>query len=162
MTNLPELTQHLPNLELDSTQGRLNLNQFTGHLTLLYFYPKDMTSGCTVQAQDFRDLYAEFTQLNVSIYGVSRDCLKSHEKFIAKEHIPFVLISDSDAKLCHLFDVVKTKTMYGKPVQGIERSTFLFDKHGQLIHSWRKVKAAGHAQTVFNFIQDNYSDPLSR
>ena len=153
MTNLPEPVQQLPNIELDSTQGRLNLNQFNGHLTLLYFYPKDMTSGCTVQAQDFRVLQPEFSQLNVSIYGVSRDSLKSHEKFIFKENIPFALISDADETLCRQFDVIKSKNMYGKQVQGIERSTFLFDEHGQLLQSWRKVKAAGHAQVVLDFIK---------
>ena len=146
--------QQLPNLNVNSTQGSFNLTALKGNYSLLYFYPKDLTPGCTTQAQDFRDLSADFEQLNVKIYGISRDSLKRHEKFIEKENIPFALISDTEEAMCRQFDVIKTKNMYGKQVQGIERSTFLFNTHGQLIQSWRKVRAAGHAQKVLDYLQD--------
>lgn len=153
--NSSEQATKLPDLMVDSTQGSFNLQTLQGHYTLLYFYPKDLTSGCTTQAQDFRDLLPEFEKLGVKIYGVSRDSLKSHDKFTLKESIPFILISDPNEMLCRHFDVIKTKNMYGKQVQGIERSSFLFDQHGQLVQSWRKVKAAGHAALVLNFIQQH-------
>lgn len=146
-------TQHLPNLIVNSTKGSFNLTSLKGSYTLLYFYPKDLTPGCTTQAQDFRDLMADFEQLNAKIFGISRDPLKRHEKFIEKENIPFALISDVDETICRQFDVIKTKNMYGKQVQGIERSTFLFNPDGQLIQSWRKVKAASHAAMLLDFIK---------
>lgn len=151
--NSSEQPAKLPDLMVDSTQGSFNLQTLQGHYTLLYFYPKDLTAGCTTQAQNFRDLLPEFEKLGVKIYGVSRDTLKSHDKFTLKESIPFALISDPNETLCRCFDVIKTKNMYGKQVQGIERSSFLFNQQGQLIQSWRKVKAAGHAALVLNFIQ---------
>ena len=146
-------TQHLPNLIVNSTKGSFNLTVLKGNYSLMYFYPKDLTPGCTTQAQDFRDLSADFEQLNVKIYGISRDPLNRHEKFIEKENIPFALISDTEEAMCRHFDVIKTKNMYGKQVQGIERSSFLFDQQGQLIHSWRKVRAAGHAAMLLDFIK---------
>ena len=146
--------ERLPSLTVDSTQGEINLAELTGHYSLIYFYPKDLTPGCTTQAQDFRDLSTQFEQLNVKIFGVSRDSLKRHEKFISKENIPFALISDTDEAMCRQFDVIKTKNMYGKQVQGIERSSFLFDPQGELIQSWRKVRAAGHAQKVLEYVQE--------
>lgn len=149
----PEQPAALPDLTVDSTQGSFNLHTLQGHYTLLYFYPKDSTPGCTTQAQDFRDLLPDFEKLGIKIYGVSRDSLKSHDKFTLKENIPFALISDPNETLCRYFDVIKTKNMYGKQVQGIERSSFLFDQQGQLVQSWRKVKAAGHAAMLLNFIQ---------
>lgn len=149
----PVPLSHLPDLDVQSTQGHFNLNQLKGHISLIYFYPKDMTAGCTTQAQDFRDLAAEFVALGVKIYGVSRDSLKSHQKFTDKENLPFVLISDPDEQLCRQFDVIKSKNMYGKVVQGIERSSFLFDANGELLQSWRKVKAAGHAELLLNWLK---------
>lgn len=151
--NPPEIPQQLPDLTVMTTQGDINLAALKGQYTLLYFYPKDSTSGCTTQAQDFRDLLPEFEKLGVTIYGISRDSLKSHDKFTIKESIPFALISDPDEIVCRHFDVIKTKNMYGKQVQGIERSSFLFDQQGQLIHSWRKVRAAGHAAMLLDFIK---------
>lgn len=149
----PEQPAALPDLTVDSTQGSFNLQTLQGHYTLLYFYPKDSTPGCTTQAQDFRDLLPDFEKLGIKIYGVSRDSLKSHDKFTLKENIPFALISDPNETLCRYFDVIKTKNMYGKQVQGIERSSFLFDQQGQLVQSWRKVKAAGHAAMLLDFIK---------
>lgn len=147
--------QHLPDLTVNTTQGDIQLAALKGHYTLLYFYPKDSTPGCTTQAQDFRDLMAEFEKYAVRVYGISRDSLKSHDKFTLKESIPFALISDPDEILCRQFDVIKTKNMYGKQVQGIERSSFLFNAQGELVQSWRKVRAAGHAQKVLEYVQES-------
>ena len=125
-----------------------NLDQFKGQWLILYFYPKDATPGCTIEGQQFRDAYPQFQALNAVILGVSRDNAKSHDKFKAKECFPFELISDVDEQLCQAFDVMKMKNMYGKQVRGIERSTFLFDPQGQLVHEWRKVSVEGHVAEV--------------
>lgn len=145
--------QALPDLVVHSTQGSFNLNDLHNSFTILYFYPKDATPGCSTQARDFRDLEAEFSKLDAKVYGVSRDSMKSHERFSGNECLPFPLISDPEETLCRLFEVIKQKNMYGKLVQGIERSTFLFDKEGRLLHSWRKVKAPGHAEFLLKHIQ---------
>jgi peroxiredoxin Q/BCP len=114
----------------------------------LYFYPRDNTPGCTVESTDFRDLHDEFRRRNVTLLGVSRDSLKSHEGFRQKFHLPFELIADPDEMLCNLFGVMKDKNMYGKKVRGIERSTFLVDENGILLREWRKVRVEGHAREV--------------
>lgn len=142
----------LPDLIVETTQGSFNLKELNNKFTILYFYPKDSTSGCSVQARDFRDLQDNFEKLGAKIYGVSRDSMKSHDKFTTNESIPFPLISDPEETVCRLFDVIKQKNMYGKIVQGIERSTFLFNEQGELIQSWRKVKAAGHAEFLLNYL----------
>nr|QLG20345.1 Bcp-type thiol peroxidase [uncultured bacterium]QLG20469.1 Bcp-type thiol peroxidase [uncultured bacterium]QLG20512.1 Bcp-type thiol peroxidase [uncultured bacterium] len=115
---------------------------------MLYFYPKDNTPGCTTQAQQFRDLHGEFVKSGCVVMGVSRDSLKSHENFKAKFGLPFELIADTQSSLCHLFDVIKNKMMYGKKVVGIERSTFLINADGVLCHEWRGTKADGNAAAV--------------
>ena len=117
---------------------------------VVYFYPKDSTPGCTTEGQGFRDYYAEFQAANTEVFGVSRDSLKSHENFKAKQGFPFELLSDKDEALCQLFDVIKLKKLYGKESLGIERSTFVLDKNGEIAHEWRKVKVAGHAQEVLD------------
>lgn len=137
----------LPDFNLDSTQGEINLSQFPHDWLVLYFYPRDSTPGCTTQANDFSQLKADFAALGVQLIGVSRDSIKSHERFTEKQNINFNLISDSDEKLCQHFDVLKEKNMYGKQVIGIERSTFIFHQ-GKLMQSFRKVKAAGHAALI--------------
>ncbi|MDE2422050.1 MAG: peroxiredoxin [Gammaproteobacteria bacterium] len=141
----PNDLSRLPDLSVETTQGVLNLSSLVGQPLILYFYPKDATPGCTTQARDFRDLMAEFEALGVRIIGVSRDTLKAHEKFTANECLPFPLVSDSNETLCRYYDVIKEKNMYGKIVMGIQRSTFLYDKRGVLVESWRKVSPAGHA-----------------
>lgn len=151
--NTPEPVQQLPDLEVNSTQGSFNLKDLDNTYSILYFYPKDATPGCSTQARDFRDLENDFAALGTKVYGVSRDSMKSHERFSGNECLPFPLISDPEEVLCRLFDVIKQKNMYGKIVQGIERSTFLFDKNGQLVQSWHKVKAAGHAEILLNFLK---------
>jgi peroxiredoxin Q/BCP len=120
---------------------------------VLYFYPKDLTSGCTRESQDFRDLHQRFRRAGAMVLGVSRDRLKSHEKFRDQEGLPFDLLSDPDEQLCQLFDVIHEKTLYGRQYLGIERSTFLIDSQGVLRHEWRKVKVAGHAQEVLDALR---------
>jgi len=124
------------------------LGDHKGHAVVLYFYPKDNTPGCTVEGADFRDLHKEFAKLGAVVAGVSRDSMKSHESFKAKMEFPFPLLSDADEKLCTQFGVIKMKTMYGKKVRGIERSTFLIGPDGKLVQEWRKVKVEGHAAAV--------------
>ena len=130
-----------------------HLNDYKGQSVVLYFYPKDATPGCTTEGQDFRDAYPQFKALNTQIFGISRDSLKSHETFKAKQNFPFELISDPDETLCHLFDVIKMKSMYGKQVRGIERSTFIIDPQGVLHHEWRKVSVKGHVDEVLNALK---------
>ncbi|HEX7982387.1 peroxiredoxin Q/BCP [Duganella sp. 1411] len=120
--------------------------------TVLFFYPKDNTPGCTTENMAFRDLYEQFQAAGTEIYGVSRDSLRSHESFKAKLGLPFELISDPDEALCTQFNVMKMKQMYGKTVRGVERSTFIIDAAGQLVKEWRGVKVAGHVDEVLEFV----------
>lgn len=145
----------VPDFEFTATNNlTAHLNDYKGQSVILYFYPKDATPGCTTEGQDFRDAYPQFKALNAQIFGISRDSLKSHENFKAKQSFPFELISDSDEQLCQLFDVIKMKSMYGKQYLGIERSTFLIDKDGVLKHEWRKVKVKGHVEEVLSILKD--------
>ncbi|HET8667604.1 MAG TPA: peroxiredoxin [Terriglobales bacterium] len=139
----------VPDFRLPATSNKeVLLSALRGWHVVLYFYPKDSTPGCTLEGQDFRDRFNDFKAQKTMILGVSRDSLKSHENFKEKQCFPFELISDADEELCKLFDVIKMKNMYGKMVQGIERSTFLIDKDGKLAKEWRKVKVEGHADEV--------------
>ena len=124
-----------------------------GKIVVLYFYPKDNTSGCTIEGQEFRDLHAQFEQAGAIVAGVSRDSVKSHEGFKAKEGFPFPLLADVDEQVCEQFGVMKLKNMYGKQVRGVERSTFVFDRAGRLVKEWRAVKAPGHAAEVLAFVR---------
>jgi peroxiredoxin Q/BCP len=126
----------------------IKLSDYRGKNVVLYFYPKDSTPGCTQESQDFRDNYEKFEAVNTIIFGISRDSIRSHDGFKCKQNLPFDLISDNDEALCQLFDVLKPKNMYGKEVIGIERSTFLINMDGVLIHEWRKVKVDGHCVEV--------------
>ena len=127
-----------------------NFENYRGQWIVLYFYPKDATSGCTLEGQAFRDKYAAFLAHGAIVLGVSRDSIKSHENFKAKQHFPFELISDSDEKLCAQFGVIKMKSMYGRDYLGIERSTFLIDPAGIIRHVWRNVKVKGHVEEIFD------------
>jgi peroxiredoxin Q/BCP len=120
---------------------------------IIYFYPKDSTPGCTTEGQNFRDLYVEFTDLETVILGVSRDSIKSHQKFKEKQQFPFELISDPEEQLCKAFDVIKLKKLYGREYMGIERSTFLFNKKGQLVNEWRKLRVKGHVDLVLEAVK---------
>ena len=142
------------NFEIPATGNQLfRLSDQQGKTIVLYFYPKDSTPGCTTEAQQFRDLYPEFVKAGCIIAGVSRDSLRSHENFKAKQELPFELLSDTDEQLCAQFSVIKEKKLYGKPVRGIERSTFVIDRAGVLKREWRQVKAPGHAQEVLDFVR---------
>ena len=137
----------------ESTGGKFNLADYKGRPVVVYFYPKDNTPGCTMESQQFRDLHSKFEKLGATVVGVSRDSIKSHQGFKTKYELPFELLSDADEKLCSQFDVIKMKNMYGKQVRGIERSTFLFDKNGELVREWRKVKVDGHAEEVLEAVK---------
>ena len=128
---------------------------------MLYFYPKDATPGCTTQGQDFRDQYINFKSLNTEIFGISRDTLDSHNKFKGNQKFPFELITDTQEMLCQAFDVIKMKSMYGKQVRGIERSTFIIDPKGALRHEWRKVRVPGHVAKVLATLKELQLSSLS-
>ena len=142
------------NFKLPATGDKeISLDDFKGKNVVLYFYPKDSTPGCTTEGQDFRDAKARFTRQNTVVLGVSRDSLKSHENFKAKQKFNFDLLSDTEEMLCNQFDVIKMKNMYGKQVRGIERSTFLIDEKGALRQEWRKVKVKGHVEEVLEAVK---------
>ncbi|HEX7058097.1 MAG TPA: thioredoxin-dependent thiol peroxidase [Bacilli bacterium] len=149
-----QIGQPVPDFTLpDSNGNEISLGGFRGQPVVLYFYPKDMTPGCTAESCDFRDAHADFSGAGAVVLGISPDPVKSHEKFAAKFGLPFPLLADTDHKVCELFDVWKEKSMYGKKYMGVERSTFLVDKHGTLVKEWRKVKVAGHVAEVLNEIK---------
>ena len=144
-----QMDKKVPNFEAAGTGDKtFRLSDCKDRNLVVYFYPKDNTSGCTREGQDFRDSYSKFKRNKTIVVGVSRDSLKSHENFKAKQEFPFDLLSDQDEALCSLFDVIKEKNMYGRKVMGIERSTFLIDKQGKLRREWRKVKVDGHVEEV--------------
>lgn len=145
----------LPQFDLEATsETRVSPESLAGKYAVIYFYPKDSTPGCTTEGLEFAELFEEYQQANCDIYGVSRDSIKSHENFKAKQGFPFELICDKEEVLCKIFDVIKEKNMYGKKVMGIERSTFLIDPDGKVIHVWRKVKAQGHAAAVLDVLKE--------
>jgi len=147
----------LPPLTLSSTGNKtITLSNLVGHHIVLYFYPRDDTPGCILEGQDFRDYYETFRAANTLVLGVSRDSIKKHEKFKTKYSFPFDLLSDEDEQLCQIFEVLKPKTMFGKAVMSIERSTFLFDQTGHLRHQWRKVKVPGHVKQILEVIRTLY------
>jgi thioredoxin-dependent peroxiredoxin len=133
--------------------GTFKLSENLGKIVVLYFYPKDNTPGCTTEGMDFAALHKKFVRAGAVVAGVSRDSVKSHDKFCEKYEFPFALISDEDEKICTQFDVMKMKNMYGKQVRGIERSTFVIDAEGKLAHEWRGLKVPAHAQTVLEFVE---------
>ncbi|CEI02429.1 peroxiredoxin [Xanthomonas citri] len=143
---LPAATFALPLALSGGTQT--TLRDYAGKWLVLYFYPKDSTPGCTTEGLDFNALLPQFKKAGAMVLGVSRDSVKSHDNFCAKQGFTFPLISDSDEALCRAFDVIKEKNMYGKQVLGIERSTFLLSPEGHVVLEWRKVKVAGHAEAV--------------
>lgn len=149
-----EVGKKVPKFKAPATGDQvLGLDNFKGKNLVIYFYPKDSTPGCTTEGQEFRDNQAGFDAADTVILGVSRDSLKSHENFKAKQAFTFDLLSDQDETLCQLFDVIKEKNMYGRKVMGIERSTFLIDKKGVLRREWRKVKVKGHVAEVLEAVQ---------
>jgi thioredoxin-dependent peroxiredoxin len=143
----------LPDFSVEGTGGPFQSADCHGRLTVLYFYPKDNTSGCTTEGMDFAALYAEFVRAGCAVFGVSRDSLKSHAGFKATLSLPFDLLSDPDEVACTALGVMKLKMMYGKQVRGIERSTFVIGRDGQIVQVWRGVKAVGHAAEVLSFVK---------
>jgi peroxiredoxin Q/BCP len=144
---VPDLPLHL------SGGGESTISGHAGRWLVLYYYPKDSTPGCTTEGLDFNALLPKFRRLGAEVIGVSRDSLKSHQNFCAKQGFRFELASDSDETLCDAFGVIKEKNMYGRKVLGIERSTFLVDPDGVIRQSWRPVKVAGHAQAVLDALK---------
>ncbi len=144
----------VPDFTAKTSDGRpWRLADAHGAKLVIYFYPKDMTPGCTLEAQQFRDLQGAFRKAGATVLGVSRDSCASHAKFRARDNLDFELLSDDDEALCKAFDVIKEKNMYGKKVMGIERSTFLIGADGLLAREWRKVKADGHAAEVLEAVK---------
>jgi thioredoxin-dependent peroxiredoxin len=148
MMSAPTVGKKIPDFKAQSTSGDWRLKDAAGRALVIYFYPKDDTSGCTKEGEAFRDLHAAFRKAGADIVGVSPDSLASHEKFRAKYEFPFHLLSDPEKSLATLFDVWKEKSMYGKKYMGVERSTFLLDDKGVLRAEWRKVKVPGHTDEV--------------
>jgi peroxiredoxin Q/BCP len=148
--------QLMPDFVISATGDKtVQLSEYRGKNVVMYFYPKDSTPGCTQEGLDFKDHFLEFAALNCIIWGISRDSIRSHENFKAKQGFLFDLLSDSDEQLCLLFDVIKMKNMYGKQVRGIERSTFLINTEGVLIYEWRKVKVKNHVTEVLQQLKQS-------
>lgn len=149
MLNLP-----CPELQLATTSEKtFDTAALKGHAFVLYFYPKDSTPGCTTEGGDFRDAHEAFLAAHCQVFGISRDSLKSHENFKAKQNYPFELVSDPEEVACAAFNVIKQKKMYGKDVRGIERSTFVINAKGEIVKEWRGVKVPGHVAAVLEFVQ---------
>jgi peroxiredoxin Q/BCP len=142
-----------PAFTLDTEAGPVSLDSLRGRITVLYFYPRDMTPGCTTEACDFRDTYQEFTRLGATVIGVSTDSLESHARFQAKHQLPFVLATDPEAEVARAYGVWKEKTLYGKKSFGIERSTFVIDRDGIVRAVWRRVKVPGHVEAVLDTVR---------
>ncbi|MFE8700550.1 thioredoxin-dependent thiol peroxidase [Cytobacillus sp. FJAT-54145] len=145
-----------PDFQLPATNGQsVKLSDFRGKNVVLYFYPKDMTPGCTTEACDFRDQHESFEELDAVILGVSPDPVAKHEKFIEKYALPFMLLADEDHSVSEAYGVWKLKKNFGKEYMGIERSTFIINKEGKLVKEWRKVKVKGHVEEALAFIKQN-------
>ncbi|MFK9094088.1 thioredoxin-dependent thiol peroxidase [Bacillus salipaludis] len=153
-----EIGMEAPNFELEANNGEtINLANFRGTNVVLYFYPKDMTPGCTTEACDFRDKIQQFTDVNAVVLGVSPDPASSHQKFIEKYGLPFLLLADIDHHVAESYGVWKLKKNFGKEYMGIERSTFIIDKEGSLVKEWRKVQVKGHVEEALTYIRENLS-----
>ena len=149
-----EIGKKVPAFKIPSSSGdEFSLASRKGKKIVLYFYPKDSTPGCTTESIEFNELLPQFKKQNTEVVGVSRDSLKSHDKFICKYDFKFELLSDEEEALCKLFDVIKERNMYGKKVMGIERSTFVIDEDGKLVGEFRKIKAEGHAAEMLKFVK---------
>lgn len=152
MTKLP---YPAPNVHLPRDgDDNLNLANLKPAAVVLFFYPRDNTSGCTVEAKTFTSLLSEFEALNTKVVGISKDSVKSHDKFVSKQELKVPLLSDEESDVCERFDVWKKKSMYGKTYFGIERSTFLIDAQGNIVREWRKVKVPGHVEAVLEAVKE--------
>jgi len=154
-----ELGKKAPDFTLENQDGeKISLSDFKGKNVILYFYPKDMTPGCTTQACDFRDNYEEFKELDTEVIGISPDPIERHQKFIDKHGLPFQLLADTEQEAAKMYDVWKLKKMFGKEFYGIERSTFIFDKEGIVQKEYRKVRVKGHIADTIEFVKENLSE----
>lgn len=148
-----ELGNKAPGFSLFDKDGNIvSLRDFVGKKVVLYFYPKDNTPGCTIQAQAFRDTYAAFAKLNVVVIGISKDSVKSHQKFCSDHNLPFILLSDEEKKALSAYDVIKEATMYGKPVTKTLRTTFLIDEFGLIEHIWPEVDPKDNAFEILDYL----------
>lgn len=144
----------VPNFDLPTNGGgKLSNKDLKGKTVVLYFYPKDMTPGCTTEAQGFRDQIKAFEKAGAVIVGVSKDSVKRHDNFVAKQELPFQLISDEEGSLCEDFGVWVEKNMYGKKFMGIQRATFIINGSGKITHAWPKVKVKSHVDEVLEVVQ---------
>ena len=151
---MPIIGKNVQNLKITHKNNKIFMfSDLFGKYVVLYFYPRDDTPGCTNEAKDFTELKPEFDKLNTIIIGVSTDTLEAHNKFIFKHNLNLELLSDTNKTLCEFFDVWVEKNMYGKKYMGIERSTFLINPSGEILHEWRKVKVAGHAKILLESIK---------
>lgn len=149
-----EIGQAAPDFTLPASNGEsVTLSEFLGKKVIIYFYPKDSTPACTQQACDFRDAYSALANKGAVVLGISPDPIKSHQKFIGKQELPFLMLSDTDHEVCELFGVWQLKKLYGKEYMGVVRSTFLIDEKGQLLREWLKVKVKGHVQQVLEAVE---------
>ncbi|GED34161.1 thioredoxin-dependent thiol peroxidase [Brevibacillus centrosporus] len=147
--------QAAPDFTLEANENQtISLSSYRGKNVVLYFYPKDMTPGCTTEACDFRDYHPKFKQLDTVVLGISPDSVKSHDKFVAKHELPFPLLADPEHQVAEAYGVWVLKKMYGREYMGIERSTFVIDKQGNIAKAWTKVKVKGHVQEVLQFIEE--------
>jgi thioredoxin-dependent peroxiredoxin len=152
----------IPEVNLESTTGmNFQRSNLLGKKTVIFFYPKDSTPGCTIESKEFSQLKDEFESHQTQIYGVSRDSIDSHKKFMENENLCIDLLSDPDEVLCDIFGVIQEKSLYGRKFMGVVRSTFLVDENGRLLKKWDKVSAPGHAQEVLNFIKSLEASPLN-
>jgi thioredoxin-dependent peroxiredoxin len=150
-----ELGKQAPDFELLASNGeKVKLSDFKGKNVVLYFYPKDMTPGCTTQACDFRDFHNDFSDLDCVIIGISPDPMNKHEKFRDKYNLPFLLLVDDEHHVAEIYEVWKLKKNFGKEYMGIERSTFVIDKEGKIAKEWRKVKVKGHVEEALQYVKE--------
>ncbi len=149
------LGKKCPAFKAEATNDQIISNMsFKGKNFVIYFYPKDSTPGCTTEGQEFRDNFKLFKKMNTEILGVSRESIKSHEKFKSNENFPFELLSDPEEKVCKAFDVMKLKSMYGREYMGVDRSTFIVDSTGKVYSEWRNVKVKGHVKEVLGKVAE--------
>ncbi|WP_419883210.1 thioredoxin-dependent thiol peroxidase [Peribacillus sp. B-H-3] len=149
-----KIGEKAPDFKLNASNGEvISLSDFAGKYIILYFYPKDMTPGCTTEACDFRDQHEQFKELDAVILGISPDPVDRHMKFIEKHGLPFLLLADENHEAAEAYDVWKLKKNFGKEYMGIERSTFLIDQQGILIKEWRKVKVKGHTEEALEYLR---------
>lgn len=153
MSQTVTIGDEIPPFESDATGGPMRIADHRGTVLVLYFYPKDGTPGCTTETQEFGEAVPAFADAGAVVFGISRDSLRSHQRFKEMLGIPFELVSDPDEALCATFGVMKTKNMYGQQVRGVDRSTFVVDGDGRLVREWRGVKVPGHVAEVLEYVK---------